>query len=109
MPSGLRVPSGAIQMLATPFSYIYSAAALEKDPNFPDKNILGTGPYKFGEYVPGSHWVGKRNEEYWDKGKPYLDGFRALFRSGSRKLRDSPHAAPCSNTPWSGPEQTPMR
>jgi peptide/nickel transport system substrate-binding protein len=76
----LKYPSpGALQMLATPFSYIYSAAALEKDPNFPDKNILGTGPFKFVEYVPGSHWVGKRNEEYWDKERPYLDGFRALF------------------------------
>ncbi len=76
----LKYPSpGALQMLATPFSYIYSAAALEKDQNFPDKNILGTGPYKFVEYVPGSHWVGKRNEDYWDKGKPYLDSYRALF------------------------------
>jgi peptide/nickel transport system substrate-binding protein len=27
----------------------------------------------------GSHWVGKRNPNYWDKGKPYLDGFRAVF------------------------------
>jgi peptide/nickel transport system substrate-binding protein len=23
--------------------------------------------------------VGKKNPDYWDKGKPYLDGFRALF------------------------------
>src|SRR5207249_3438820 len=23
--------------------------------------------------------VGKRNPDYWDKGKPYLDGFRAIF------------------------------
>jgi len=76
----LKYPSpGALQMLATPFSYIYSAAILEKDQTFPEKNIMGTGPFKFVEYVPGSHWVGKRNEEYWDKGKPYLDGFRALF------------------------------
>jgi peptide/nickel transport system substrate-binding protein len=76
----LKFPSpGALNMLATPYSYIYSAAALEKDKNYPDKNILGTGPFKYVEYVPGSHWVGKRNEEYWDKGKPYLDGYRALF------------------------------
>src|SRR2546430_6798300 len=26
-----------------------------------------------------SHWVGKKNPSYWDKGRPYLDGYRALF------------------------------
>ena len=66
-------------MLASPWNYIYSAAELEKDPTFYEKNVMGTGPFKFVEYVPGSHWVGKRNEEYFDQGKPYLDGFRALF------------------------------
>jgi peptide/nickel transport system substrate-binding protein len=29
--------------------------------------------------VKGSHWVGKKNPDYWDKGKPYLDGYRAIF------------------------------
>ena len=40
---------------------------------------MGTGPFKFVEYVKGSHWVGKKNPDYWDKGKPYLDGYRAIF------------------------------
>ena len=40
---------------------------------------MGTGPFKFVQYTPGSEWVGKRNEDYWDKGKPYLDSYRALF------------------------------
>jgi peptide/nickel transport system substrate-binding protein len=76
----LKYPSpGALQMLCTPYSYIYSAAVLEKDQTFYEKNIMGTGPFKFVEYVPGSHWAGKRNEDYWDKGKPYLDSYRALF------------------------------
>ncbi len=26
-----------------------------------------------------SHWVGKRNEDYFLKGHPYLDGYRAVF------------------------------
>jgi len=40
---------------------------------------MGTGPFVFVEHVKGSHWVGKKNPNYWDKGKPYLDGYRALF------------------------------
>jgi peptide/nickel transport system substrate-binding protein len=40
---------------------------------------MGTGPFTFVEHVKGSHVVGKKNPSYWDKGKPYLDGFRAIF------------------------------
>jgi peptide/nickel transport system substrate-binding protein len=44
---------------------------------------MGTGPFKFVEHVKGSHLVGKKNPDYWDKGKPYLDGYRAIFISNS--------------------------
>src|SRR5207245_1156461 len=33
----------------------------------------------FVEHQKGSHWVGKKNPSYWDKGKPYLDSYRAIF------------------------------
>jgi peptide/nickel transport system substrate-binding protein len=65
--------------LAQPWNWIYKADILARDPNWYKKNVMGTGPFKFVEYVRGSHWVGKRNPDYWDKGKPYLDGFRAIF------------------------------
>jgi peptide/nickel transport system substrate-binding protein len=73
------VAPAMLSLFASPWNYIYSAAALDKDQKFPEKNILGSGPFTFVEYVPGSHWVGKRFDDYFDKGKPYLDGFRALF------------------------------
>jgi len=73
------VSPAMLSLFASPWNYIYSAAALDKDQKFPEKNILGTGPFTFVEYVPGSHWVGKRFDDYFDKGKPYLDSFRALF------------------------------
>jgi peptide/nickel transport system substrate-binding protein len=48
---------------------------------------MGTGPFTFVEHVKGSHVVGKKNASYWDKGKPYLDGFRAIFiRSSSAQV-----------------------
>jgi len=80
----LKYPSGSLLAgLSSPYNFIYKADILAKDPNWYEKNIMGTGPFTFVEHVKGSHVVGKKNPNYWDKGKPYLDGFRAIF------MRDS--------------------
>lgn len=34
---------------------------------------IGTGPFKFGEWVKGSYIKLVKNPDYWDQGKPYLD------------------------------------
>jgi len=70
-------------LLASPYSWIYKADILAKDIRWYETNVMGTGPFKFVEHVKGSHWVAKKNPDYWDKGKPYLDGYRALFISAS--------------------------
>ena len=76
----LKFPEASfITNLASPWNWIYKAEILSKDMHWYEKNVMGTGPFKFVEYVRGSHWVGKKNPDYWDKGKPYLDGFRAIF------------------------------
>lgn len=66
---------------ASPWNCIYSAARLKQDPRFPIKNVMGTGPFKFVEHVAGSHWTGERFADYFRKGLPYLDGFRAVTTS----------------------------
>ena len=65
--------------LASPWNYIYPAAKLKTDPKFFEKNIMGTGPFTYVEYVKGSHWAGKKNPNYFVKGKPYLDSYKAIF------------------------------
>jgi len=65
--------------LASPWNPIYKADILAKDPHWYEKNIMGTGPFTFVEHVKGSHWVGKKNKDYFMKGRPYLDGFQAIF------------------------------
>jgi len=69
--------------LASPYNWIYKADILAKDVRWYEKNVMGTGPFLFVEHVKGSHWVGKKNPNYWDKGKPYLDGYRAIFMKDS--------------------------
>ena len=76
----LKWPSPSfIHSLASPWNWIYKAEILERDVRWYETNVMGTGPFVFAEHVKGSHWSGRRNREYWDRGKPYLDGYRALF------------------------------
>ena len=76
----LKWPAGSfLTSIASPWNFIYKADILAKDMTWYEKNIMGTGPFTFVEHVKGSHVVGKKNPNYWDKGKPYLDGFRAMF------------------------------
>jgi len=80
----LKWPSGSIlSALASPWNWIYKADLLATDIRWYEKNVMGTGPFLFVEHAKGSHWVGKKNPNYWDKGRPYLDGYRAIF------IRDS--------------------
>ena len=67
----LKWPSAAfLSSLASPWNWIYKADILAKDTRWYEKNVMGTGPFTFVEYVRGSHWVGRKNPTYWDKGKP---------------------------------------
>ncbi|MCX7912647.1 MAG: ABC transporter substrate-binding protein [Dehalococcoidales bacterium] len=40
---------------------------------------IGTGPFKFESFEKGVHLKLVKNEDYWQKGKPYLDGLTILF------------------------------
>lgn len=76
----LKHPSASfLANLASPWNFIYKADILAKDPRWYEKNIMGSGPFTFVEYVPGSHWVGKRNPNYYMKDRPYLNGYKAIF------------------------------
>ncbi len=76
----LKYPSASLLAnLASPWNFIYKAEILEKDPRWYEKNVMGSGPFVFVEYVPGSHWVGKKNPNYYMKGRPYLDSYKAIF------------------------------
>lgn len=76
----LKFPSGAfIPALASPFNFIYSKADLEKNGlTWHKTNINGSGPFVFVEHQPGAFVSGKKFAGYHHKGRPYLDGFRAI-------------------------------
>jgi hypothetical protein len=67
-----------ITALASPFNWVYKADILAKDMHWYETHVMGSGPFVFVEHVKGAYWAGKKNPSYWDKGKPYLDSYRAL-------------------------------
>jgi peptide/nickel transport system substrate-binding protein len=74
-----NVNAAMLEHFASPWNCIYAAKDLAADPNSPKAKINGTGPFAFVEHVKGSHVAGKRNDNYFKKDLPYLDGFKGIF------------------------------
>jgi len=76
----LKFPSAAfIPALAAPYNYVYQAKQLAADPNWYKTHVMGSGPFKFVSYTTGDKIVGVRNEHFYEKGQPSLDGFEAVL------------------------------
>ena len=73
------VNSSMLDHFASPWNVVYSAKDIGADPAAPRTKINGTGPFTFVEHVKGSHVAGKRNDSYFKKGLPHLDGYRGVF------------------------------
>jgi peptide/nickel transport system substrate-binding protein len=65
--------------LADPYAFIYKKEILDRDPRWFEKNIMGSGPFRFKDYQAGQSISGVRNPDYYRPGLPYLDGFTGIF------------------------------
>jgi len=71
--------SAFLPALAGPYNWIYRKAVLDKDPHWYEKNVMGSGPFKFVSYETGQSIKGVRNPDYYHPGLPYLDGFVGVY------------------------------
>jgi len=71
--------SAFIPALADPYAFLYKKEILDRDPRWFEKNIMGSGPFRFKEYQVGQSISGVRNPDYYHRGLPYLDGFTGIF------------------------------
>jgi peptide/nickel transport system substrate-binding protein len=60
-----------ISLLASGYSVVYPCHVPPADMR---QHPIGTGPFKFVEFKPNERIVVTRNQDYWKKGRPYLDG-----------------------------------
>ncbi|MDO5641145.1 MAG: ABC transporter substrate-binding protein [Paracoccus sp. (in: a-proteobacteria)] len=68
---------------ASPWNCIYSAELLESDPqNYPNRIVMGSGPYEFEAFQAGALWTATRFEHYFRDGRPYLDRLESYTMEG---------------------------
>lgn len=70
--------SSMLEVFAGPYNCIYSAEQLASDPDYPAKKVNGTGPFRFESQIAGAEWNARRFENYFVKGKPYVDAVKML-------------------------------
>ena len=81
----LKAPSGAaISAFAVEAGMMCSPAALKKHGADFGRNPVGTGPFRFTEWVSGSHVAMAAWDGYWEKGAdgralPYVEGVTLRF------------------------------
>ncbi len=81
--------TGYHNQLLTSFGWVplYSKAAwdkagggdIEKSKQFARVNCVGTGPFKLAEFKRDVYLKWVKNENYWQKSKPYLDGIDVRY------------------------------
>ena len=74
-----RPLTAIIPALASPYNFIYSKKDLDTHGyDWHKKNVNGTGAFRFVQHQPGAFVEGARNKDYFIKGLPYLDGYKAI-------------------------------
>ena len=80
----LKNPSPSLLgLLAQREGLMISPAAVENYGADFGQHPVGTGPFVFKSWTQGQQIVVKRNPDYWEPGKPYLDGVTIMLMGNS--------------------------
>ncbi|MDP2952520.1 MAG: ABC transporter substrate-binding protein, partial [Chloroflexota bacterium] len=70
----LKRPQAAFPaIVAVPFNAVFPKAILDQKGDM-KKDIMGSGPFRFKEYIRGVQFEVEKNPDYFLPGLPYLDG-----------------------------------
>jgi peptide/nickel transport system substrate-binding protein len=75
---------------AQPWPAVFNVLAWTNilDPQVPPEQNKpsGSGPFTFVEWIQGDHFTLKKNPNYWQSGKPYLDGIEIKILSDPQSM-----------------------
>ena len=81
-------PSTATFKLSKPYAEFFNALAFHYSWIVPEElaagdalktQMIGTGPFMLNEYKKGDRITFKKNPDYWEPGKPYVDGLERIL------------------------------
>ena len=72
-PTPLQLIENALPALTSVLpKHLFARTDIANNPH--NAQLVGTGPFRFGEYKQGQYYRLAKNPDYWDGGHPYLDG-----------------------------------
>ncbi|RBO54339.1 ABC transporter substrate-binding protein [Rhodovulum sp. BSW8] len=78
-PTPLQLIANALPVVSSVLpKHVYEGSDIVENPA--NRALIGTGPFKWGDYRPGEYYLLTRNDSYWGEGLPHLDDivFRVL-------------------------------
>ena len=72
-----------LEVLASPFNCIYSAAKLKQNPKYPETEIMGSGRLHLRRARGGTELGGQALRRLFRAGPALLDGYKAFFVKSS--------------------------
>jgi peptide/nickel transport system substrate-binding protein len=73
-------------LMMSPAAYEKAGSTDEERSRWAKANPVGTGPFKFVSWQRDVKAVFTKNNDYWQKGKPYLDGIEFTFITNETTL-----------------------
>jgi peptide/nickel transport system substrate-binding protein len=70
----LTRPNAIFLEFVTSGSYLWLMGKEAGDGYNTLEKAVGTGPWLLDSYLPSSRWLFKKHPDYWQTGKPYMDG-----------------------------------
>ncbi len=78
-----KADSSFLMAMTMPFTSVVPKEWVQKWGKKFNRNPLGTGMYVFEKWVPGQSITMKRNPDYWEEGKPYIDDMDFTFSANT--------------------------
>ncbi|MFV0307625.1 MAG: ABC transporter substrate-binding protein [Desertimonas sp.] len=84
-----RPDASLLMILADRPGMMISPTAAEAEGDTFGEHPVGTGPFRLAQWLTGDRLVLEKNPDYWQEGKPYLDGMTIRYIGDSQTVSNA--------------------